>query len=208
MWYECDIYIYIYKTVGVRKWGYYFGRSLDGLFLSFGKAQSKKKNMDLGLPPWIGNLQIWCIWDPWYGKTPFWIAIPPSSSMFDAFDHHPGEFHRCWMTGWWWLEPWNFSWLSIQLGIAIMSSSQLTKSMIFQVGQPPTRLRPLFVFLVNSTMFGEIMLNHVLFQCLMMFHGLVWKIMLNVWWCFMLNHVKSCWIGQTDQHFSAPRHTQ
>ena len=33
--------------------------------------------------------------------------------------------------------------------------------------------RPLFVFLVNSTMFGEIMLNHVLFQCLMMFHGLV-----------------------------------
>ena len=37
-------------------------------------------------------------------------------------------------SGWWWLEPWNFEWLSIQLG---MSSSQLTftHSIIFQRGR-------------------------------------------------------------------------
>ena len=35
-------------------------------------------------------------------------------------------------SGWCWLEPWNFWWLSIQLG---MSSSQLTSSMIFQGGR-------------------------------------------------------------------------
>ena len=113
-------------------------RSLAGWFISFvRKSPLKKKNMDLGLPPWIGNLQIWCIWDPWYGKTPFWIATPPSSSMFDAFDHHPGEFHQCWMTGWWWLEPWNFSWLSIQLGSSIHPNWR-TPSFFTGIGIPPT----------------------------------------------------------------------
>jgi hypothetical protein len=35
-------------------------------------------------------------------------------------------------TGWWWLEPWNFEWLSIQLG---MSLSQLTNKYMFQRGR-------------------------------------------------------------------------
>ena len=39
-------------------------------------------------------------------------------------------------TGWWWLEPWNFEWLSIQLG---MSSSQLTKSYFSEGLKPPAR---------------------------------------------------------------------
>ena len=41
------------------------------------------------------------------------------------------------ITGWWWLEPWNFEWLSIQLGIVTP-----TDELIFfrGVGIPPTRL--------------------------------------------------------------------
>ena len=42
-----------------------------------------------------------------------------------------------WITGWWWLEPWNFEWLSIWLGIIKI---QLTSIFFRGVGQPPTRL--------------------------------------------------------------------
>ena len=41
-----------------------------------------------------------------------------------------------WWFGWWWLEPWNFEWLSsIILG---MSSSQVTKSYFSEGLKPPT----------------------------------------------------------------------
>ena len=39
--------------------------------------------------------------------------------------------------GWWWLEPWNFEWLSHHIGNG-MSSSQLTKSIILQRGRYTT----------------------------------------------------------------------
>ena len=130
-------------------------------------------------------LYVWCVWPPSWWIPPMlddWLVVTGTMEFFMTF-HSVGNSNN----------------VIIPTDEVHDFSGRSTTNQTF---------RPLFVFLVNSTMFGEIMLNHVLFQCLMMFHGLVWKIMLNVWWCFMLNHVKSCWIGQTDQHFSAPRHTQ
>ena len=47
-------------------------------------------------------------------------------SLRIGWDLHTGRGFGWFLAGWWWLEPWNFEWLSIQLGIE--SSSQLTNS--------------------------------------------------------------------------------
>jgi hypothetical protein len=67
--------IYIYITFGVRKWGYYFGRSLDGLFLSFGEAQSKKKPWIWGYPHGLETSKFDVYETPDIEKLPFGLRI-------------------------------------------------------------------------------------------------------------------------------------
>ena len=82
-------------------------------------------------------------------KTGFQSSSAPAGLALRPKDDQPiwdwvccilcSSSHQEYQSGWWWLEPWNFEWLSIQLG---MSSSQLTNSptIIFQRGRlkPPT----------------------------------------------------------------------
>ena len=75
-------------------------------------------------------------YDFFYGKIIYKFIIPRCETMVLEYAH----LQNCAISGWWWLEPWNGLWLSIQLG---MSSSQLTNSYFYiffrEVGIPPAR---------------------------------------------------------------------
>ena len=60
------------------------------------------------------------------------------------------RFQQHW-SGWWWKEPWNFEWLSHDIGNG--KSSQVTNTHIFQRGR---RLKPPTSYTLNWILFGYI----------------------------------------------------
>ena len=149
VWYVCNyicIYIYIYIQFAISIWRFPEMRvPLDHSF--YFRVFPWNKPSIWGYPPDLGNHQS-------FHRTPGVVHrdLKPGNVLFGS--NEQGEAaaicetcHRLdgwnlrflhtifYMTDWWWLEPWNFWWLSIELG---MSSSQLTNSMIFQRGRYTT----------------------------------------------------------------------
>ena len=77
--------------------------------------------------PWISyGLRTRILWNIWLVVSnmfyfPFHIWDNPISQARDASSWHLGDIgdlrDKLYLSGWWWLEPWNFEWLSIQLGM-------------------------------------------------------------------------------------------
>ena len=70
------------------------------------------------------------------GKS--WEKVDVIGCLVGGLEGIPPQFRASYgklkrKTGWWWLEPWNFEWLSIQLGME--KSSQLTNKYMFQRGR-------------------------------------------------------------------------
>ena len=84
------------------------------ILLILGSAQGSSEEFETNLTL-LGNLAVCCAWEN-HGKMVIYII------------------YIVIMAGWRWLEPWNFEWLSSQLG---RSSSQLTNS-FFQRGRYTT----------------------------------------------------------------------
>ena len=90
------------------------------------------------IPSFRGSLKTWAPWKLGQKRTEVRRSGDPK-----------WRFQQHW-SGWWWLEPWNFEWLSHDIGNG--KSSQLTNKHIFQTGwlKPPTS------YSLNWNLFGYI----------------------------------------------------
>ena len=90
------------------------------------------------IPSFRGSLKTWAPWKLGQKRTEV-----RRSEMTIRFQQH--------WSGWWWKEPWNFEWLSHDIGNG--KSSQVTNTHIFQRGR---RLKTPTSYTLNWNLFGYI----------------------------------------------------
>ena len=110
---------------------------------------------------WCKRYNIWLkILKPglWFGTYTYIYIYKYMGYLPSTIEVLYGFMEFLTITAWWWLEPWNFEWLSIQLGMENHPNWR-THSIIFQRGRVETTNQKLSRWSVAIVMYPLVMTN-------------------------------------------------